>query len=261
VRNFWLSIEISTSSNPDSSLSSKNKSLGLQLTICRAISEPIDPPAPEIKIVFPSKYFDRAEKSYNEVTNKESDKRSNKNLQDLIREKKAYGAKQLKVNDLNNTAFSQNLSNTPSPNAANAFIQPQAEINQVARQIPQERRQETINTKRSHKKSVGPVKTVEPPMLYEMKPPPPRSTFNTKNDFADGTRKLKSNKVKRTISAREQSRKEDSTMYAQNAYSAAKRMELENEGKGKNIFVTEKRSKHKNYGKKTKHASRGFRFI
>jgi hypothetical protein len=189
--------------------------------------------------------------AYNQITNKESDKRSDKNLQDLIREKKAYGAKQLKVNDLNNTAFSQNLSNTPSPNAANAFIQPQAEINQVARQIPQERRQETINTKRSHKKSVGPIKTVEPPMLYEMKPPPPKSTFNTKNDFIDGTRELKSNKVKRTISAREQSRKKDSTMYAQNAYSAAKRMELENEGKGKNIFVTEKRSKHKNYGKKT----------
>lgn len=103
----------------------------------------------------------------------------------------AVGAKQIKVNDLNNTAFFNNLANTPSANAANAFIQPQARINQVARQIPQERRQETINTKRSHKKSVGPVKTVDPPMLYEMKPPAPRSTFNTKNDFNKGSKKVK----------------------------------------------------------------------
>jgi len=103
----------------------------------------------------------------------------------------AVGAKQLKVNDLNNTAFSQNLSNTPSANAANAFIQPQAGINQVARQIPQERRQEKINTPRSHKKSVGPVKKAKLPMLYEMKPPPPKSTFNTKNDFKKGGKYVK----------------------------------------------------------------------
>jgi len=106
-------------------------------------------------------------------------------------QEKVFGAKQLKVNDLNNTAFSQNLSSTPSANAANTFFQPQTGINQVARQIPQERRQEKINTPRSHKKSVGPVKTVEPPMLYEMKPPPPRSTFNTKNDFKKGGKYIK----------------------------------------------------------------------
>jgi hypothetical protein len=159
----------------------------------------------------------------------------------------AVGAKQLKVNDLNDIAFSQNLSNTPSANAANAFFQPQAGINQVARQIPQERRQEKINTKRSHKKSVGPVKTVEPPMLYEMKPPPPRSTFNTKNDFIDGTKKLKVNKFKKAINAREQSRKEDSTRYAQNVYSTALNMA----NKNMNHLVTEKRPNHKNYGKKT----------
>ena len=99
----------------------------------------------------------------------------------------AVGAKQIKVNDLNNTAFSNNLANTPSANAANAFIQPQAGINQVARQIPQERRQEKIRTERSHKK-VNPDtnRIIDPPMLYEMKPPPPRSTFNTKNDFKKG---------------------------------------------------------------------------
>lgn len=131
------------------------------------------------------------------------------------------GAKQIKVNDLNNTAFSNNLANTPSANAANAFIQPQAGINQVARQIPQERRQETINTKRSHKKSVGPVKTVDPPMLYEMKPPPPRSTFNTKNDFKKGGKYVKTYQIGTQGTEADATYKHTKTFNSKPAYQAA----------------------------------------
>lgn len=106
--------------------------------------------------------------------------------------KMAVGAKQLKVNTLNDAAFSSNLTDTPSANAANKFAQPLAGIQQVARNIPEDRRQEKINTPRSHKK-VNPDlnKVVDPPMLYEMKPPPPRSTFNTKNDFKKGGKYVK----------------------------------------------------------------------
>ena len=104
----------------------------------------------------------------------------------------AYGAKQVKVNDLNTTAFSQNFSGMPSANAANKFIQPTAGMSQVARQIPDERRQEKIRTPRSHKKENPDTnRIIDPPMLYEMKPPPPRSTFNTKNDFNKGSKKVK----------------------------------------------------------------------
>jgi hypothetical protein len=104
----------------------------------------------------------------------------------------AYGAKQIKVNDLNNTALSSNLNGMPSANAANKFIQPTVGLSQVARQIPEARRKEKINTPRSHKK-VNPDtnRIIDPPMLYEMKPPPPRSTFNTKNDFKKGSKKVK----------------------------------------------------------------------
>ena len=99
----------------------------------------------------------------------------------------AVGAKQLKVNNLNDAALSENLGGMPAVNAANKFVQPMAGINQVARNIPEARRKEKQNTPRSHKK-VNPDlnKIVDPPMLYEMKPPPPRSTFNTKNDFKKG---------------------------------------------------------------------------
>lgn len=104
----------------------------------------------------------------------------------------AVGAKQLKVNDLNNTAFSSNLTGMPSPNAANKFIQPTTGLSQVARQIPEERRKEKIRTPRSHK-TINPDtnRIIDPPILYEMKPPPPRSTFNTKNDFNKGSKKVK----------------------------------------------------------------------
>jgi hypothetical protein len=121
----------------------------------------------------------------------------------------AVGAKQLKVNDINDTAFSQNLSDTPSANAPNAFFQPQTEINQVARQIPEERRKETKRTIRSHKK-VNPDlnKIVDPPTtydmmdkpplskvnkdtLYEAKLPKPTNTFNTKNNFKEGGKYIK----------------------------------------------------------------------
>jgi len=184
--------------------------------------------------------LDKALKIEHELSGKEIDKKSDKTIGDLV-SGKAYGAKQLKVNDLNNAALSQNLTGMPSPNAANKFILPAAGKSQVARQIPEDRRHENKKTKRSHKKSSGPIKTVEPPMLYEMKPPPPRSTFNTKNDFKDGTKSLNS----------EKERKADSTRYAQNVYSAAKRMQLANDGKGKFLYVTEKRKGHKNYGFKT----------
>jgi hypothetical protein len=104
----------------------------------------------------------------------------------------AVGAKQLKVNTLNNAALVSNLTGIPAVNAANKFIQPTAGISQVARNIPEVRRKEKINTPRSHKK-VNPDtnRIIDPPMLYEMKPPPPRSTFNNKNDFNKGSTKVK----------------------------------------------------------------------
>jgi hypothetical protein len=104
----------------------------------------------------------------------------------------AVGAKQLKVNTLNDAAFSENLTGIPAVNAANKFVQPLAGIQQVARNIPEDRRKEKIRTPRSHKK-VNPDtnRIIDPPMLYEMKPPPPRSTFNTKNDFNKGSKKVK----------------------------------------------------------------------
>jgi hypothetical protein len=113
---------------------------------------------------------------------------------------KAYGAKQLKVNNLNTTALSQNFAGMPAANAANKFVQPLASIQQVARNIPEDRRKEKINTPRSHKK-VNPDtnRIIDPPMLYEMKPPPPRSTFNTKNDFQDGVNKLEGDLISKVI--------------------------------------------------------------
>lgn len=114
----------------------------------------------------------------------------------------AVGAKQLKVNNLNNTAFTENLGGMPAVNAANKFVQPMAGIQQVARNIPEARRKEKIGTPRSHKKSYKqPIE--DPPTTYDMMPKPPlsrinketlselklpkpRSTFNTKNDFKKG---------------------------------------------------------------------------
>jgi predicted RNA-binding protein len=104
----------------------------------------------------------------------------------------AVGAKQLKVNTLNDAAFSSNLTGMPAINAANKFIQPMAGKMQVARQIPEYRRKEKQNTPRSHRKENPDTnRIIDPPMLYEMKPPPPRSTFNTKNDFNKGSKKVK----------------------------------------------------------------------
>jgi hypothetical protein len=104
----------------------------------------------------------------------------------------AVGAKQLKVNTLNNAALSSNLTGMPAANVANKFIQPTAGIFQVARNIPEVRRKEKINTPRSHKKSNPDTnRIIDPPMLYEMKPPPPKSTYNTKNDFNKGSKKVK----------------------------------------------------------------------
>ena len=104
----------------------------------------------------------------------------------------AVGAKQLKVNNLNNTAFTENLTGMPAVNAANKFIQPTAGIQQVARNIPEARRKEKKNTPRSHKTANPDTnRIIDPPMLYEMKPPAPRSTFNTKNDFKNGGKYVK----------------------------------------------------------------------
>jgi hypothetical protein len=104
----------------------------------------------------------------------------------------AVGSKQLKVNTLNNTALSSNLTGMPAANAANKFIQPMTGIQQVARNIPEVRRKEKKNTPRSHK-TVNPDtnRIIDPPMLYEMKPPAPRSTFNTKNNFKNGGKYIK----------------------------------------------------------------------
>jgi hypothetical protein len=104
----------------------------------------------------------------------------------------AVGARQLKVNNLNDTALSNNLIGMPAANVANKFIQPTAGISQVARNIPEVRRKKKINTPRSHKKANPDTnRIIDPPMLYEMKPPPPKSTFNTKNDFKKGSTKVK----------------------------------------------------------------------
>lgn len=106
--------------------------------------------------------------------------------------KMAVGAKQVKVKELNDTSLSQNLGGMPAVNAANKFIQPMAGKMQVARQIPDERRKEKIRTPRSHKTAPKDSnRIIDPPMLYEMKPPPPRSTFNTKNDFKKGGKYVK----------------------------------------------------------------------
>jgi len=133
---------------------------------------------------------DIAEKEYNNGTSNLMPKRSKVSL--LGSGNMAVGAKQLKVNTLNDAAFSSNLTGMPAVNAANKFVQPLAGIQQVARNIPEDRRQEKIRTPRSHKK-VNPDtnRIIDPPMLYEMKPPPPRSTFNTKNDFNKGSKKVK----------------------------------------------------------------------
>lgn len=129
-------------------------------------------------------------KKYNNGTNNLMPKRSKVSL--LGSGNMAVGAKQVKVNDLNTAAFSQNLTGMPPANAANKFIQPTAGISQVARQIPDERRKEKIRTPRSHKKENPDTnRIIDPPMLYEMKPPPPRSTFNTKNDFNKGSKRVK----------------------------------------------------------------------
>jgi len=106
--------------------------------------------------------------------------------------KKAAGSKQLKVNTLNDTVLFSNLGGMPAVNAANKFIQPMAGKMQVARQIPEYRRKEKQNTPRSHKKENPDTnRIIDPPMLYEMKPPAPRSTFNTKNDYNKGSKKVK----------------------------------------------------------------------
>jgi hypothetical protein len=90
----------------------------------------------------------------------------------------AVAAKQLKFNILNDTAISSNLTGMPSVNAANKFIQPTAGINQVARQIPEVRRKEKINTPRSHKKTNPDTnRIIDPPMLEEMRPKPEKSRY------------------------------------------------------------------------------------
>jgi hypothetical protein len=129
-------------------------------------------------------------KKYNNGTNNLMPKRSKVSL--LGSGNMAVGAKQIKVDDLNTAALSQNLTGSTPANVANKFIQPRAGIHQVARQIPDERRKEKIRTPRSHKKENPDTnRIIDPPMLYEMKPPPPRSTFNTKNDFNKGSKRVK----------------------------------------------------------------------
>lgn len=88
----------------------------------------------------------------------------------------AYGAKQVKVNDLNNAALSQNFAGMPAVNAANKFVQPMAGKMQVARQIPEYRRKATIKNPMSHKKENPDTnRIIDPPVPYELKPKPEKS--------------------------------------------------------------------------------------
>lgn len=123
--------------------------------------------------------------------------------------KMAYGAKQVKVKELNDTSLSQNLGGMPAVNAANKFVQPMAGIQQVARNIPEYRRKATIKNPMSHKKENPDTnRIVDPPTpiemrdpitpsgfnkktLYEAKLPKPVSTHNTKNDYNKGSKKVK----------------------------------------------------------------------
>jgi uncharacterized protein YcfJ len=134
------------------------------------------------------------------------------------------GTKQIKVNDLNNTAFSQNLSNTPSPNAPNAFFQPQAKINQVAKQLPEKRRKEKIGIPKSQKMENPFDKMrhkIKPPIPYEMLPPPPRSTFNTKNDFKKGGKYVKTYQIGTQGTEADATYKHTKTFKSKPAYQAA----------------------------------------
>jgi len=121
----------------------------------------------------------------------------------------AVGARQVKVNELNDTSLSENLGGMSAVNAANKFIQPTAGISQVARNIPEYRRKATIKNPMSHKKENPDTnRIVDPPTpielrapitpsgfnkksLYEAKLPKPVSTFNTKNDYNKGGKYVK----------------------------------------------------------------------
>ena len=90
----------------------------------------------------------------------------------------AVGAKQLKVNTLNDTALSSNLIGMPAVNAANKFIQPMAGINQVARNIPEARRRTTIKNPMSQRKENPDTnRIINPPVPNELKPKPEKSRY------------------------------------------------------------------------------------
>lgn len=119
-----------------------------------------------------------SEEKYNKGTNNLMPKRPASKYSLVGNGMMAVGSKQLKVNTLNDTALSSNLTGMPAVNAANKFIQPTAGISQVARNIPEVRRKEKINTPRSHKK-VNPDlnKIVDPPIPNELKPKPEKSRY------------------------------------------------------------------------------------
>jgi hypothetical protein len=97
----------------------------------------------------------------------------------------AVGAKQLKVNNLNNTAFTENLGGMPAANAANKFMQPMAGINQVARNIPEYRRKATIKKPMSHRKENPDTnRVITPPTRFDDRPKQPISGQN--NNFKKG---------------------------------------------------------------------------
>lgn len=126
---------------------------------------------------------------YNNGVSNLMPKRSKESL--LGSGKMAYGAKQVKVNDLNNTALSQNLSGMPSANAANKFIQPTVGLNQVARQIKEDRRKEKGGIPTSHRTENKDInREIRPPRRYE-EIPKDTSSYNNKNNFKKGGKYIK----------------------------------------------------------------------
>jgi hypothetical protein len=116
------------------------------------------------------------DKMYNNGTNNLMPKRPASKYSLVGNGNMAVGARQLKVNNLNDTALSNNLIGMPAANVANKFIQPTAGISQVARNIPEVRRKATIKNPMSHRKENPDTnRIINPPTTYDMMPKPEKS--------------------------------------------------------------------------------------